>query len=223
RTTNLRSTETVQALLDLADADHVEIDQQGVDLADIVAQSLGDAAPDIEQHGLELRCDLGDARLLGDPVLLRLMVSNLIANAVRHNVERGWISIVTHSEPTAADPLTARREPGERHRARAVLVVKNSGQLIAEESLTTLTEPFQRGRPRVRAGHLTRGGHGLGLALVNSIITAHDGTLRLNPVPTGGLAVTAELPADGLIPHPSIPQDQAQLMSRRRLLPGRRD
>jgi two-component system sensor histidine kinase VanS len=45
---------------------------------------------------------------------------------------------------------------------------------------------------RVRAGHA---GVGPGLAIVESIARAHDGTLTLTPRPTDGLCVTAQLPA----------------------------
>ncbi len=54
-----------------------------------------------------------------------------------------------------------------------------------------LLEPFRRlGADRVRG----RGGVGLGLAIVRSIVGAHQGTLHTRPRPEGGLIVTVELP-----------------------------
>jgi light-regulated signal transduction histidine kinase (bacteriophytochrome) len=59
-------------------------------------------------------------------------------------------------------------------------------------TLATLVEPFQRGSGRARTDH---GGVGLGLAIVDTIVHAHDGTLTLTARPGGGLCVTVELGA----------------------------
>ena len=53
-------------------------------------------------------------------------------------------------------------------------------------------EPFRRGTERVHSEHA---GVGLGLAIVNTITQAHDGTVTLTPRAAGGLRVTVELPA----------------------------
>ncbi|GAA1761247.1 hypothetical protein GCM10009747_20470 [Agromyces humatus] len=58
--------------------------------------------------------------------------------------------------------------------------------------VSTLTEPFQRGTERIRSDHP---GVGLGLAIVTSIVHAHDGTLTVAPRPDGGLRVAVRLPA----------------------------
>jgi len=60
------------------------------------------------------------------------------------------------------------------------------------ELVPTLTEPFQRGKRRIRTDE--HAGVGLGLAIVHSIVRAHDGTLDLTPRPAGGLLVTVRLP-----------------------------
>jgi two-component system sensor histidine kinase VanS len=60
----------------------------------------------------------------------------------------------------------------------------------------TLTEPFQRGTERVRTDEHV--GVGLGLAIVHSIVRAHDGTLDVVPCPAGGLLVTVRLPGTGV-------------------------
>jgi two-component system sensor histidine kinase VanS len=73
-----------------------------------------------------------------------------------------------------------------------VLTVENTGEELNPEVVATLVEPFQRGSERTRAGHA---GVGLGLAIVNSIAQAHDGTLTLTPRAGGGLRVAVRLPA----------------------------
>jgi two-component system sensor histidine kinase VanS len=72
-----------------------------------------------------------------------------------------------------------------------MLTVENTGDKLAPQLVSTLTEPFQRGAGRMRGDHA---GVGLGLAIVKSITQAHDGTLTLTPRAAGGLCVTAELP-----------------------------
>jgi two-component system sensor histidine kinase VanS len=76
-----------------------------------------------------------------------------------------------------------------------VLTVENTGEKLTPQLVATLVEPFRRGTERVRTGPE---GVGLGLAIVNSITQAHDGTLALAPRAGGGLCVTVQLPAS---PH----------------------
>jgi two-component system, OmpR family, sensor histidine kinase VanS len=73
-----------------------------------------------------------------------------------------------------------------------VLTVENTGEQLSPQLASTLVEPFFRGTERIRTDHP---GVGLGLAIVNSITQAHDGTLTLTPRAAGGLRVTVHLPA----------------------------
>src|SRR5204863_9714040 len=75
---------------------------------------------------------------------------------------------------------------------RAALTVENTSETLAPEVIASLAEPFQRGTKRIRTDHA---GVGLGLAIVQSITQAHDGTLTLTARPDGGLRVTVQLPA----------------------------
>ena len=78
------------------------------------------------------------------------------------------------------------------HARTAELTVENTGEKLTPQLVSTLGEPFQRGSKRIRTDHA---GVGLGLAIVNSITQAHDGTLTLTPRAAGGLRVTVQLPA----------------------------
>ena len=103
------------------------------------------------------------------------MTTNLVHNAIVHNLpEHGTVRVTTSADP---DSMT--------------LTVENTGQQLTPQLVSTLTEPFQRGTQRIRTDHA---GAGLGLAIVNRIAQAHDGTLTLTPRPTGGLCVTVQLP-----------------------------
>jgi two-component system sensor histidine kinase VanS len=116
------------------------------------------------------------APAVGSPSLLLQMTINLVHNAVVHNLPAlGEVWVRTEVRP-----------------GTVVLSVENTGEEVSPAAVSTLTEPFQRGSGRVRRHHA---GVGLGLAIVQSIAHAHDGTLRILPRQGGGLRVTVELPA----------------------------
>jgi two-component system, OmpR family, sensor histidine kinase VanS len=104
------------------------------------------------------------------------MTTNLVHNAIVHNLpEHGTVWVTTSVHPKGV-----------------VLAVENTGERLSPQLVSTLTEPFQRGTGRIRNDHT---GVGLGLALVNSISQAHNGTLTLTPRPAGGLRAAVQLPA----------------------------
>jgi two-component system sensor histidine kinase VanS len=108
------------------------------------------------------------------------MTTNLVHNAIVHNLpERGTVWVTTSAHPD-----------------RVELNVENTGEKLAPQLVSRLTEAFQRGTERIRTDHA---GVGLGLAIVKSITEAHDGTIILTPRPAGGLRVAVQLPAAG--PH----------------------
>lgn len=110
------------------------------------------------------------AELAGNAALLRQLVSNLLDNAIGHNLPGGEVRIVVR-------------------RADGVLVeVENTGPGVDAASVERLFEPFYRARPRVGAGH------GLGLAIVRSIAVAHQGSVTAQARPEGGLLVRAAFP-----------------------------
>ncbi|HEX2461594.1 MAG TPA: ATP-binding protein [Vicinamibacterales bacterium] len=113
---------------------------------------------------------------VGSPALLLQMTTNLVHNAIVHNLpEQGTVLVTTRVHPKTV-----------------LLTVENTGEKLTPQFVSTLVEPFQRGTKRIRTDHA---GVGLGLAIVKSITQAHDGTLTLTPHPAGGLRVTVQLPA----------------------------
>jgi signal transduction histidine kinase len=96
-------------------------------------------------------------------------VTNLIDNAVRHNVPGGDLRVATGTS-----------------NGRAVLSVTNSGPVIPATEVDRLFQPFQRLGPRPARRD---GGHGLGLSIVRSIATAHGAVIGALAMPEGGLAV----------------------------------
>ena len=175
RETNRANVETVDALLDLAEAQSGDIYREDVDLSEVVGAALVQLAPEAAAREVALPGPPDDPVVVeGDPVLLRQAVSNLLRNAVRHNVPGGGIELA----------LT-------RTGGRARLRVSNDGSHVPAERLESLREPFVRGAGRGR----TRGaGHGLGLAIVSAVAAAHHGVLELSANPGGGLTAVLDLP-----------------------------
>ena len=78
--------------------------------------------------------------------------------------------------------------------AWSTIQVGNTGEVIPPDVIRSLTEPFRRGAGRLSTTGEDHVGVGLGLAIVRSIVTAHDGSLILERRPAGGLLVTAGFP-----------------------------
>jgi signal transduction histidine kinase len=174
RTAVDRAEQTIEALLTLASSgDESAMVADDVDLVVAVEDALDDVAPLASERGLTIDRDLEPSLTKGNRVLIERLVGNLIQNAVRYNVERGWVRVHTHVA-----------------NGQVVLSVENSGPRVTDEALPGLCDPFQRG-----AGRIGEGGVGLGLSIVRSVSEAHHGSLQLVNPQKGGLAVTVTLPS----------------------------
>ena len=183
--TNRANRETIDALLDLADAQSGKLARENVDMEATVRDALGVIAPEVAERDLHVSSHLRAIQVPGDPVLLRQSVSNLLRNAARYNVDGGRITVDM-----------ARLDDGVR------LTICNDGPAVPADKLDSLREPFVRGEGRGR----TRGsGHGLGLAIVTAVATAHGGELHLSANPTGGLTSVLELPRGEVEPGSRAP------------------
>jgi two-component system sensor histidine kinase VanS len=175
RHVNARAIELTEALLLLSRADRRSFVREPVDLSLLAEDATETLLPLAEARGITIETTGEAATTDGSRALLQQLVTNLVHNAVVHNLrEHGTIRIVTGVEP-----------------GRAVLTVENTGERISPHLVSVLVEPFQRGAGRTRSDHA---GVGLGLAIVRSIVQAHDGLLTLTPLDTGGLGVTVRLP-----------------------------
>lgn len=186
RTTNARNARTVDALLDLAQAQSARLRRRPCDLEVLVHEAVEDVVAEAREAGvrLDMRAHPGQAAArpgqdepwalcLGDSRLLRQAVLNVLRNAVRHNTVGGVVEIMLESRG------------GE-----LMLTVTNTGPVVDAESLASLTEPFVRGQDRASGS-----GYGLGLAIVDAVVRAHDGTLSLRARERGGLVTTLRVPA----------------------------
>jgi two-component system sensor histidine kinase VanS len=173
---NTRAIALTEALLLLSRVDQQSFTPEHVDLSLIAEEATETLLPLAEKRGLSIETSGDVTSTIGSHALLLQMTTNLVHNAIVHNLpEQGTVWVRTSVRPEAA-----------------VLTVENTGEALAPQLISKLVEPFQRGTERIRTDHA---GVGLGLAIVKSITQAHDGTLTLTPRPAGGLRVTVELPA----------------------------
>jgi two-component system sensor histidine kinase VanS len=173
---NTRAIDLTEALLLLSRVDQRSFSPEHADLSLIAEEATETLLPFAEKRGIALETSGDVTPIIGSPALLLQMATNLVHNAIVHNLpEQGTVWVTTGAHPECA-----------------VLTVENTGEKLTPHLVSTLAEPFQRGSKRVRTD---RAGVGLGLAIVKSIAQAHDGTLTLTPRADGGLCVTVQLPA----------------------------
>jgi two-component system sensor histidine kinase VanS len=150
-----------------------------VDLAAIVQAAVDENAPEADLCTVMLETDLDAAPTFGDRALLEQLASNLLQNAIRHNLTPGWARVTTAVSGQDAS---------------VTLTIENDGTYHSEETAARLSEPFLRGTERTSEPGKRRG-YGLGLALVSRITTLHDGLLTIVPRAEGGLITTVTLPS----------------------------
>ncbi|MFG2219301.1 sensor histidine kinase [Streptomyces sp. NPDC048685] len=180
RETNQRGIDITDALLRLSALEHTQPAMEHLDLADTARAAVEAVREEAGARDITLSADIRAAPVTGNGVLLRQLTLNLLHNAVRHNLPTGGTLSLT------AGPDPAR--PG-----RALLTVTNTGPRL-DDTVDRLTEPFLRGSGRLAEQDSTRRGHGLGLAIVASIVRAHHADLTLTANPGGGLTVRTSLP-----------------------------
>jgi two-component system, OmpR family, sensor histidine kinase VanS len=176
RDVNTRAIDLTEALLLLSRADQRSFTREHVELSLIAEEAIETLLPLAEERGVTIETSGDTTPTSGSPTLLLQLTTNLVHNAIVHNVpEQGTVWVTTSAHPKSV-----------------VLTIENTGEQLAPQLVATLDEPFQRGTERIRTDHR---GVGLGLAIVKSIVQAHGGTLTLTPRATGGLCVSVRLAA----------------------------
>ncbi|MFF7180859.1 ATP-binding protein [Streptomyces sp. NPDC008121] len=176
RAVNTRAIGLTEALLLLSRSGRGTFTHEEVDLSLLAEETAETLLPLAERRGITLDVTGGPARTSGSAELLLRMVTNLVQNALVHNLPTGG-TVTVHTE-TRDDA--------------SLLRVENTGPPVPPDLAPTLIEPFQRGTSRTRTDE--HAGVGLGLAIVHTITQTHAGTLTLTPRPTGGLSITVRLP-----------------------------
>ncbi|WUG29362.1 HAMP domain-containing histidine kinase [Streptomyces sp. NBC_00459] len=172
---NTRAINLTEALLLLSRANQRSFPREPVDLSLFVEEVTETLLPLAERQGVTIEASGDITPAIGSQALLLQLTTNLVHNAIVHNLpEQGTVWVNSRVRPKTV-----------------VLTVENTGEQLTPELVSTFTEPFRRGTERVHADHA---GVGLGLAIVKTITHAHDGTLILTPRSAGGIRITVELP-----------------------------
>ncbi len=148
---------------------HAALHTEAVDLAGLVRELLAAQFADAK---LDLQLDDSIGPVQADPMRLRLLLRNLIDNALRHSAGAAQPPVVTLA-----------RSPG----GQLQLSVRDFGPGVAEQHLPHLAEAFYRVDS---ARQRTTGGFGLGLYLCQLVAQAHGGMLSIRRAEPG-LEVTA--------------------------------
>ena len=163
----------IEALLTLARSQRGLDHREPLDLAAVTTSALQALQPAAAARGLTVSTSISTAPVPGDERLLQRLVTNLIDNAIRHNIPHGEISI----------RVTASGE-------HPSLTITNTGPAITPDQITRLLQPFQRLTGRPADGKCL----GLGLSIAAAIAIAHHASLTINPGPGGGLDIAIGFP-----------------------------
>jgi signal transduction histidine kinase len=179
----------IEALLTLARSQRGLDRREPVDLAAVADGALRARWPDAQSRGLTVTTGLQPAVALGDVPLAERLVTNLVDNAIRHNVPGGAVEVGT--------AVWA---------GHAVVSVFSTGPAIQPAQVDRLFQPFHRGAPQDRTGG--RDGLGLGLSIVAAIAEAHGAWLQAHALPGGGLGIRVGFPL-----APSAPLTPSALLA----------
>jgi signal transduction histidine kinase len=182
----------IDGLLTLARSDRGLTARELVDLEAAAQDAIDQTTAAARASNIIVEGDLSAAPTLGDRVLVERLAANLMDNAVRYNVNGGWVQV----------------ETGTGH-GQSYLSVTNTGPVVPQSKVASLFEPFTRLDQRVSNGH----GVGLGLSIVASVVAAHGGKLDADALPSGGLRMTVQFPTTGLWPDSRDVRTQDQVHS----------
>lgn len=171
-----RLSRMVDGLLFIARADdpNAVVEHAGFDAGDEIEDVREFHQAMAAEHGVEVRCE-GRARVIGDRMLFRRAVTNLVSNAIQHTPAGGNVCIALHSSEDGTLEVN----------------VSDSGYGIEPENLPKIFDRFFR-TDRSRAS--VAGGSGLGLAIVRSIMRLHRGTVHASSDLGRGTTITLRFP-----------------------------
>src|SRR4029450_9909176 len=131
---NTRAIDLTEALLLLSRADERSFSREHVDLSLIAEEATETLLPLAEERGVTIETSGDMTPTTGSHALLLQLSTNLVHNAIVHDLsEQGTVWVTTSVHPKSV-----------------VLTVENTGEKLTPQFVTTLGEPFQRGTKRIR-------------------------------------------------------------------------
>lgn len=187
----------VNNVLDLSklEAGRLELDRIAFDPAEIAEATAEMLAPQAHAKGLVIGTVLGEglpAAVEGDPARLRQILANLVGNAVKFTAKGSVV-------------LDVQWLPGRGDAADLVFAVRDTGEGIAPDALTTLFQDFVQADASV-AGR--NGGTGLGLAISRRLARLMGGDITVESIPGAGSCFVVSVP---LKPVESAPREAVRL------------
>lgn len=172
-----RETKIINDLLTLVrtDSKQDEMNFDETDINEMIETIVKTVKPLAKQRGIKLTYDsFREVTARVDAVKLSLAISNLIENAVKYNIDNGWISC----------SLNADKE-------FFYIKVADSGVGIPDDAKDRVFDRFYRVD---KARSRDTGGTGLGLSITRSIVNAHKGTIKLYSESGKGTTFTVKIP-----------------------------
>jgi two-component system, OmpR family, sensor histidine kinase BaeS len=167
-------------ILSQAEAGQLSLQMEAVDMTELLADVETSFSGQADAKEIELQVSIvGEAaelRVSGDVNRLDQVLSNLVANALRHTPAGGRVL------------LQAERDDGD-----VRIIVSDTGEGIAAEDLPYIFERFWRGD--ASRTHVDGAGAGLGLAIAKQLVNAHQGTIEAASTPNAGTRFTISIPA----------------------------
>jgi PAS domain S-box-containing protein len=170
----------INDILDMSkiEAGKLDLRFEAIDLEDLVRSSLKLLEPRASEGKLVLCAEIANERAFvqADRRAIKQIILNLLTNAIKFTPPGGTVTVSIEALSDGA-----------------VMQVRDTGIGIAEKDLPRITLPFEQATHDPLLAH---GGSGLGLALVQSLVNLHMGTLKIDSVPGAGTCVTVFLPGD---------------------------
>jgi signal transduction histidine kinase len=149
-------------------------ERQHLRLDELISKVVKDADFEAQAHDKHVSYTPQEISVVGDGVLLRSAVENVVRNAVRHTPERSRVDVSLSAEDGIC-----------------VIRVKDGGPGVPESQLQVMFEPFTR---TAEARERGSGGFGLGLAIAQRAMQVHGGDATARNHPQGGLEVSLRMP-----------------------------
>jgi len=140
-----------------------------VELKNLIEEIINDYKEELESKNLRIFLQLKEKVINGDREKIRLMLRNLIDNAIRYNKKGGEIRILTDKEENSI-----------------ILVISDTGIGIDKRRIPLIFEPFIKGEESK--------GLGLGLSLVKKIAQMHNAQVHIQSQPDKGTTVKVKFP-----------------------------
>jgi two-component system, OmpR family, sensor kinase len=160
------------------------LERRPVDLLALAADAVNDARAVAPDRRIELLTGGHDGAtgrplvVLGDEARLRQVLANLMSNALAHTPAGTPVQVLARTRPLDGAP-------------RAVVEVVDRGPGLSAEQAERVFERFYRADP---ARSRSRGGAGLGLAIVAALVAAHGGVVEVDSAPGRGATFRVLLP-----------------------------